>query len=48
LTPSIQNYLPVPDMDECILNISIGDVTNDVKAFDSVMNFLDMVYCHPT
>lgn len=44
LTPTNANLEPVPDIDECILNLSLGNLPNDKKAFDKVLAFFDMVF----
>ena len=43
LTPSAQKVDPVPDVDECILNVSLYGLADNDKAMDSVVAFLTMV-----
>ena len=43
LTPSAQKVDPVPDVDECILNVSLDGLADNDKAMDSVVAFLTMV-----
>lgn len=43
LTPTTANLSPVPNIDECILNLSLATLPNNQKAFDSVLAFLEMV-----
>ena len=43
LTPSAQKVDPVPDVDECILNVSLDGLADNDKAIDSVVAFLTMV-----
>ena len=43
LTPSAQKVDPVPNVDECILNVSLDGLTDNDKAMDSVVAFLTMV-----
>ena len=43
LTPSAQKVDPVPDVDECILNVSLDGLADNDKVMDSVVAFLTMV-----
>ena len=43
LTPSAQKVDPVPDVDECILNVSLDGLADNDKAMDSAVAFLTMV-----
>ena len=43
LTPSAQKVDLVPDVDECILNVSLDGLADNNKAMDSVVAFLTMV-----
>ena len=43
LTPSAQKVDPVPNVDECILNVSLDGLADNDKAMDSVVAFLTMV-----
>ena len=40
---AVQNVDPLPDVDECILNISLESLIENEKAFDDILSFLDMV-----
>ena len=44
LTPSAQKVDPIPDVDECILNVSLDGLADNDKAMDSLVTFLTMVY----
>ena len=43
LTPSAEKVDRVPDVDECILNVSLDGLADNDKAMDSVVAFLTMV-----
>ena len=43
LTPSAQKVDPVPDVDECILNVSLDGLADNDNAMHSVVAFLTMV-----
>lgn len=43
LTPTTANIDPVPDIDECILNLSLATLPSHEKEFEHVLAFLDMV-----
>ena len=43
LTPSAQKVDPVPNVDECILNVSLDGLADNDNAMDSVVAFLTMV-----
>ena len=43
LSPVLRNLDPVPDIDECILNLSIGSLPNGTEALENVTAFLEMV-----
>ena len=43
ITPSAQKVDLVPDVDECILNVSLDGLADNDKAMDSVVAFLTMV-----
>ena len=41
--PGVQNVDLPPNVDECILNVSLESLIDNKKAFDDVLAFLDMV-----
>ena len=43
LIPSAQKVDPVPDVDECILNVFVDGLVDNKKVMDSVVAFLTMV-----
>jgi hypothetical protein len=43
LTPTTHNLDPIPDIDECILNLALGNLQGTKKAYDDVLSFLAMV-----
>ena len=43
LTSNARKVDPVPDVDECILNVSLDGLADNDKAMDSVVAFLTMV-----
>lgn len=43
LAPTLQTLDPVPDTDECILNLSIAILPGNTMAYNDVLTFLDSV-----
>jgi len=43
LTPTTKTLNLVPDIDECIMNLSLASLNPVSKAFDDMVSFLDMV-----